>query len=214
MITPRAIARSQAGYTVTEMLVVAAVIGFIMAGLLTLLMSGQQSFTVGANRSEAQQNARLVLHRLAEEVRTGGYDPKNTAGFAAITALAPPNTGFTISNDWNATGAIETNLTVNVNGTLRGERITYDFVGTTLRRQESQLDNSAVDVTSAISAISFQYLDADDVDVTATAHQAGTAPNIRTVVVTVTATPDTQASASAAKVSVTSTIRARVRNRS
>lgn len=214
MMTPRALARSEAGYTVAEMLVVTAVVGLIMAGLLTLLMSGQQSFTVGANRSEAQQSARLVLQRLSEEVRVGGYDPRNTAGFAAITALAPPNTGFMISNDWNATGAIETNLTVNVNGTLRGERITYDFINNTLRRQESQIDNAAVDVTSAITSITFQYLDADDVDVTATAHQAGTAPNIRTVVVTVTATPDNQASASATKVSVTSTIRARVRNRS
>ena len=50
MIRLRTVARSQAGYTVAEMLVVAAVIGFVMAGLLTLMMTGQQSFTVGANR--------------------------------------------------------------------------------------------------------------------------------------------------------------------
>ena len=213
MIRLRTLAHAQAGYTVAEMLVVAAVIGFVMAGLLTLMMTGQQSFTVGANRSEAQQSARLILHRLAEEVRTGGYDPRNTEGFAAITKLAPPNTGFRIANDWNATGAIETNLSVNVNGTLRGEQITYDVVGNTLRRQESQIDGSPVTVSTALSAISFQYLDADDNDVTPTADQAAVAPNVRTVVVTVTTTPDTQASATGAKVSVTSTIRARVRNR-
>ena len=213
MSRPRAIVRSEAGYTVAEMLVVAAVIGFVMAGLLALMMSGQQSFTVGANRSEAQQSARLVLFRMAEEVRTGGYDPRNTESFAAITKLAPPNTGFQIANDWNASGAIETNLTVNVNGTLRGEQITYDVVGNTLRRQESQIDGAPVTVSTALSAISFQYLDADDNDVTPTADQAAVAPNVRTVVVTVTTTPDTQASATGAKVSVTSTIRARVRNR-
>jgi Tfp pilus assembly protein PilW len=205
--------RSQVGYTMAEMLVATATIGLVMAGVLTIMMTGQQSFTVGSNRSEAQQSGRLVVHRLAEEVRTGGWDPKNTASFAAITALAPPDVGFRIANDWNATGAIETNLTVNINGALRGEQTTYDFVSNTLRRQESQLDTSPVPVTSAVEAITLQYLDADDVDVTANAHLAATALTIRTVVVTVTTRPDTQSSATANKVSMTSTIRARVRNR-
>jgi hypothetical protein len=209
----RRIARSQAGYTVAEMLVVAAVTGFIMAGLLTLIRSGQQSFTIGANRSEAQQTSRLALHRLAEEVRTGGWDPRNTEAFAAITKLAPPAVGYKIANDWNATGAVETNLAVNVNGTQRGEQITYDVVGTTLRRQESQVDAAPVPITSAIDSITFQYLDADDNDVTANAHSVAVAPTVRTVVVTITTTPDTQASVATTKVFVTSTIRARVRNR-
>ncbi len=207
-------ARSEAGYTVAEMLVAAATVGFIMAGLLTILMTGQKSFTIGANRSEAQQSARLILHRIAEEVRVAGYDPRNTASFAAITALTPPQTGFTISNDWNATGAIETNLSVTVNGTLRGERITYDVVTNVLRRQESQINGSPVDVSSAITSISFQYLDADDVAVN-TPHLASSAATIRTVVVTVTTTQDSQSVSTAADtVSVQSTIRARVRNRS
>jgi type II secretory pathway pseudopilin PulG len=214
MISLRRTAGSQAGYTLAEMLVAAATIGLIMAGLLTILMTGQKSFTIGTNRSEAQQSARLILHRLAEEVRVAGYDPRNTASFAAITALTPPQTGFTISNDWNATGAIETNLSVTVNGALRGEQITYDFANSALRRQESQINGSPVDVSSAITAISFQYLDADDVAVN-TPHLASSAATIRTVVVTVTTTQDLQSSQSTGDaVSVKSTIRARVRNRS
>jgi hypothetical protein len=192
-----------------EMLVVAAVISLIMGGLLTLLTSGQQTYLVGSNRAEAQQTARLVLYRLAAEVRTGGYDPKNTATFAAITALTPPSVGFTIWNDWSANGAIETNPP----GTAQGEQITWDYVGTSLRRQESKTDASPVTITSAISAITFQYLAADDAPV-GNPHLASNAANIRTVIVTVTTTPDTQASSTSGQVSVTSTIRARVRNRS
>ena len=63
---------------------------------------------------------------MANEVRSAGYDPKATALFPAITALTPPQVGFTIWNDWNANEVIDTDLSVNVNGTLKGEQITYD----------------------------------------------------------------------------------------
>jgi prepilin-type N-terminal cleavage/methylation domain-containing protein len=204
-------ARSDAGYTLAEMLVTSAVIALVMAGLFSLLSTGAQSWVVGTNRSEAQQNGRLVLQRLAEEVRNGGWDPRNTQSFAVIQALTPPQTGFMISNDWSGDGLIQTNLATNVNGTNRGERITYDLVGGSLRRQESQVDNAAVEVTE-VSSITFTYRDADDV-VIASPHLAANALGIRTVEITVVTAPDTQSSSNAQRVSVTSTIRARVRNR-
>jgi type II secretory pathway pseudopilin PulG len=199
----------EAGYTVAEVLVVCAVVGLVMAGLLSLLMTGTQTYTVGANRAEAQQTARLVIARLIQEIRTAGHDPRTT-NFTAITPLVPPNVGFTIGNDWNATGAIETNLAVNFNGGNRGEQITYTVVGTALRRQESFLDASPVEVTDAISSITFQYLDGDDA-VIASPHLAVNAALIRTVVVTITTRQDT--SISTGPVAVTTTNRTRVRNR-
>jgi Tfp pilus assembly protein PilW len=207
-----ATARGHGGFTVAEMLVTAAVIALVMGGLMSLMMTGAQSWVVGSNRSEAQQSARLVLFRLSEEVRVAGWDPRNTQTFPAIQALNPPNTGFMISNDWSADGSIQTNTLTLVNGSNRGERITYDFVNNALRRQESQLEASPVTVTNAISDITFTYRDADDV-VVASPHVATNAANIRTVEITVTATPDVQATSNTQKVSVTSTIRARVRNR-
>jgi prepilin-type N-terminal cleavage/methylation domain-containing protein len=204
--------RSQAGYTLAEMLVTAAVIGLVMAGLFSLIQTGSQTWIVGANRSEAQQTARLILHRVAEEVRGSGWDPRNTQSFPAIQALAPPQTGFIISNDWNADGAIQNNILVSVNGTNKGEQITYDVVSNALRRQESRVDASAVTVTNAINAITFTYRDVDDA-VVASPHLAANALTIRTVEITVVTTPDVQATSNTQKVSVTSTIRARVRNR-
>jgi prepilin-type N-terminal cleavage/methylation domain-containing protein len=207
-----AAARAQDGFTMAEMLVTSAVIAIVMGGLMSLLMTGAQSWVVGANRSEAQQSARLILHRFAEEVRTGGWDPQGTSSFPAIQALAPPQTGFVIQNDWSADGAIQNNTLTPVNGTNRGEQITYDFTSGSLRRRESQLDASAVPVTAAISNIAFTYLNADDT-VVASPHLAANALAIRTVEVTVTTTPDTQSSSNAQRVLVTSTVRARVRNR-
>lgn len=201
----------QAGYTMPEMLVVCAVLGLVMAGLLSLMMSGTQSYAVGSNRAEAQQTARLVISRMIQEIRTAGHDPMSTS-FAAVTALAPPNVGFVIDNDWNATSAIETNLAVNVNGTNRGERITYTVVGTILNRQESFLDAGPVEVTNAINAVTLQYLDANDTAV-ATPHIAANAATIRTVVITITTRPDTQSYVSTGSVAVTITNRTRIRNR-
>jgi hypothetical protein len=77
---------------------------------------------MGSNRTEAQQTARLVFFRTANEARSGGYDPKATALFPAITTLTPPQVGFTTWNDWNANEIIATGVSVNVNGTLKGER--------------------------------------------------------------------------------------------
>jgi type II secretory pathway pseudopilin PulG len=203
---------AEAGYTIPEMLVVCAVVGLVMAGLLSLLMSGSQTYTVGANRAEAQQTARLVVARMIQEVRTAGHDPRATQ-FTAITPLAPPNVGFVIANDWNATGAIESNLAVNFEGANRGEQITYSVVGTALRRQESFLDASPVEVTDAITAITLQYLDEDD-NVIASPHVAANAALIRTVVVTITSRPDTQAYLGTGHVALTTTNRTRIRNRS
>ena len=208
---PRGRRFGQAGYTVPEILVVCAVVGLVMSGLFSLLMTGSQTYQVGANRAEAQQSARLVIARMIQEIRTAGHDPRST-NFTAITPLAPPNTGFTIGNDWNATGAIETNLVVNFNGANRGEQITYTVVGTALRRQESFLDASPVDVTDGLTSITFQYLDVDD-NVVANPHVAANAALIRTVAITVTTRPDTQAATTSAKVAVTTTNRTRVRNR-
>jgi type II secretory pathway pseudopilin PulG len=201
----------EAGYTVPEILVVCAVVGLVMSGLLSLLMTGSQTYQVGANRAEAQQTARLVISRMVQEIRTAGHDPRST-NFTAITPLAPPNTGFTIGNDWNATGAIETNLQINFNGANRGEQITYTVVGTALRRQESFIDASPVDVTDGLTNLTFEYLDVDD-NVIASPHVAANAALIRTVVITVTTRPDTQASTTSGHVAVTTTNRTRVRNR-
>ena len=206
-------ARGEAGYTVAEVLVVAAVLALIMSGMLSLLVSGSQTWMAGSNRAEAQQSTRLVLSRMLGEIRTAGWDPKGAATFPAIQALTPPRVGFTISNDWSASGAIEIAAAVDIGGgVLRGEQIVYEFVAGELRRREVPLEASAVPVTGAIGSIQFQYLDADDTAV-ASPHLIANASSIRTVVITVTTTPD-HAGAATSNVQVTSTSRARVRNRS
>jgi type IV pilus assembly protein PilW len=200
-------------FTLPELLVAVAVIGLLMGGLLGLLIGGQQSYQEGSNMMDAQQTARIALNRMMQEVRGAGYNPSgDPALFTAIAAQSA--TGFTIQNDWNGNGVIETNVTTTIGNVGRGEQVTYFIVGNTLRRRESNIDpspcNGANDLTCVIAPIeqvTFQYLDATD---TVTA----VAANIRTIVATVQVRPQIQpASTLQGKVLVSMTDRARIRNR-
>lgn len=203
--------RNQRGYTLAEMLVSAAVIAFIMAALLSLLMSGQQSYATGAGRAEAQQNARLAVEQMVREIRSAGHDPRATGTFAAVTALGV-GTGFVIRNDWNGSGAIDAAIDTTVDGVRHGEMITYTFTGTTLTRQESVIDAAPVTVTDRISNFAVTYFNADGLQLMAPSG-AVDAPNIRTVVLDISTQPDFTTSGTATQVAVRSQNRVRIRNR-
>jgi prepilin-type N-terminal cleavage/methylation domain-containing protein len=195
--------RAAAGFTLAELLVGLAVTGIVMAALFSLLLVSQQTVAQGTNQAEAQQNARAVLARMIDDIRSGGYDPTNS-GFATITAQS--TAGFTIQNDWNGSGAIQNNVTTTLSGVPRGEQITYTLSGTTLTRQESQVDGSALPL-ARVESMTLQYLD-DTGAVTAIS------ANIRTVVITLGVSPDNQpAKNPQGRVLVTVSDRARLRNR-
>ncbi|HEV8437774.1 MAG TPA: prepilin-type N-terminal cleavage/methylation domain-containing protein [Methylomirabilota bacterium] len=61
---------NQRGFTLTELIVVAAVIAMVMAGVFLLQQSGQQAYLLGSNRVETQQNARVALDMMTRELRS------------------------------------------------------------------------------------------------------------------------------------------------
>lgn len=221
------LARTEHGFTLSELLVACAVIAFVMAGLLGMLQSGQQSYLVGSHQVEAQQTARLAIDRLVQEIRNGGFCP-TCANFTPFNAITPQTgsvlsaSSFVIQNDWdgtwNGTSGISTSGTVNytvmeadgtVTPTQRGERIIYAYnSGTgTLTRQEIGVDATALTVASGINSLTFSYLDSSGVTTT-------TPANARTVVITLTTQPALQGGAtSSGKVLVTMTDSVRLRNR-
>jgi prepilin-type N-terminal cleavage/methylation domain-containing protein len=206
--------RSQRGFSLTELLVVCALLGVVMAGVLSLLMIGQDSATATSNKVDAQANARIGIERMIEEIREAGYlpagptcpgapatpcPPYTYGGFSAITAQSA--TGLTIQNDWNADNAIQAAaITDPVSGALRGEQVIYSFNAGQLLRREVGVDGAPVVLASGITSLAFTYLDQSN---TVTA----TAANIRTVTITLT----TQQSAGQPQ--VTMVHRVRLRNR-
>lgn len=62
--------RDQRGFTLTELLVVATVLGMILAGVVLIQMQGQQAYLVGSHRVEVQQNNRAALELITRELRS------------------------------------------------------------------------------------------------------------------------------------------------
>ena len=71
--------RGEGGFTLAEMLVVCALLGTVMAGVLSLVVVGRQSVTATANKVDAQTNARLGIDRLIGEIREAEYLPEARA---------------------------------------------------------------------------------------------------------------------------------------
>lgn len=66
----RAILRDQRGFTLTELLVVATVLGMILAGVVLVQMQGQQAYLFGSHRVEVQQNNRAALELMVRDIRS------------------------------------------------------------------------------------------------------------------------------------------------
>jgi prepilin-type N-terminal cleavage/methylation domain-containing protein len=64
------LARDQRGFTLTELLIVVAVLGMMLAGLVSVQMQGQQAYLIGSHRVEAQQNGRIALELMIRELRS------------------------------------------------------------------------------------------------------------------------------------------------
>ena len=195
------------GFTLAELLVATALVGLVMAGVFSLLISGNQSYMRGTNQMEAQQSARVAMARLIQELREAGYNPRGVTTINPLLAFTA--TGFTIQNDWNANGVIDTTLIVTdpVKGTGRGEQTIYSLSGNDLMRRETGVDGAAAPLISGVQALSFQYLDATDA---ATA----TGADIRTIVVTATVRQNTgPASGALQSAQVTLTNRVRLRSK-
>ncbi len=70
MTTLRQILHDQRGFSLSELLVVAAVLGLMLTGLVAVQMQGQQSYLIGAHRVEVQQNGRVALDLMIRELRS------------------------------------------------------------------------------------------------------------------------------------------------
>jgi prepilin-type N-terminal cleavage/methylation domain-containing protein len=103
--------RDERGFTLTELLVVAAVLGMILAAVVLVQQQGQQAYIFGSHRVEVQQNNRAALELMVRELRSA----------TSITAI-PSTTNLTFLDENNNTiqyqisGAI-LNRTVTVAGT-------------------------------------------------------------------------------------------------
>jgi len=66
---------AQRGYTLAEMMVVCAIVGLVMASLLSLVMAGRQAYWYGTTQVDGQQMVRVAMERMVKDMREAGYEP-------------------------------------------------------------------------------------------------------------------------------------------
>jgi prepilin-type N-terminal cleavage/methylation domain-containing protein len=142
MMTGNRLRRCQRGFTLIELMIATAILGLVMAGLLSLLSGGQQAYSRGSNTIDAQQNVRVALELMGKEIREAGYHPlppdTSPTCPAGVPAACPAGAGLyplgggtdapcwcfypiinqsatalTLQYDWDGNGVITTAAKVN-----------------------------------------------------------------------------------------------------
>lgn len=114
------------GFTLLETLITTALFSIVIAGVYLLYTTMQTTLTRGELQTDIQQNARVGLDRMVQELRMAGYDPSGAIPAvtlqpkAAIRAASSTCLSFVAYNTTSGVSA----------------QITFDLSGTTLRRRE------------------------------------------------------------------------------
>lgn len=92
-----------AGFTLVELMIATAVTGIVMAAVMTSFLSQHNVYLAQGHVVEMQENARIAMNMLEQDIRSAGYDPSHLG--AGITVAGANNLTFTRYTD---AGALET----------------------------------------------------------------------------------------------------------
>jgi len=65
--------KNKNGFSLIEMMIVVAILGIIILGLVTFFTGGTMSWVTGQHQLEAQRNARLSMDQMVREIREANY---------------------------------------------------------------------------------------------------------------------------------------------
>ena len=140
--------RNTRGFTLTELLVVVAIVGLVLAGVFTLQLQAQWAYMMGAARVETQQTARLALERFMDELRLA------SAVTNAPSCDNAANGGTSLSFTWTSPVSAAT------------ETVTYALSGTNLQRTDT---SGAQTLIGGVQTLNIWCFLSDGVTLTATA---------------------------------------------
>lgn len=78
--------RSESGFSIAEVSVVAALVGMVLAAVLVVQESGIRAYIIGSNRVGVQQTARIALERMGREIREASAITTANANSVTFTA--------------------------------------------------------------------------------------------------------------------------------
>jgi hypothetical protein len=144
--------------TLVETLIGALIFAFVTAGVYMMYTTMQNTMSRGELMSDLQQNARIGLAQMVQEIRMTGYDP---SGFIPLVALAPkaPIRAAT-------PGCFSFIADVSGAGTAQ---VTYYLNGTSLYRKFDTWDGTSgfkdlnpQPLAESLAVLTFTYYDANN----------------------------------------------------
>ena len=137
--------RDQRGFTLTELMVVAAVLGMILAAVVLVQQQGQQAYIFGSHRVEVQQNNRAALELMVRELRSAQSITAipSTADLTFVTCKAP----YPLSAP--ATPCLASDIVT----------VRYQLSGTTLNRT---FDGTTTPLIGGVQALTLTYYKYDN----------------------------------------------------
>jgi type IV pilus assembly protein PilW len=162
---------NKAGFTLVELLITVVISGLIMAAVYSGYSINQKVYNNEQNIVEMQQNIRVAMAFMVNDIRMAGYDPTGNAGATICNATQG---WFSFTQDLDELNGVPTCAGVVTPGQNPGEYVAYGFsnaVGgddidrdgipdaggaTELRRELNT--GGYWEVASGIAAIEFNYI--------------------------------------------------------
>lgn len=149
------------GFTLIETLIAAALFSVVITGVYVLYTTMQSTLSRGELKTDLQQNARVGLDRMVQEIRMAGYDPSGAIPLVTLlpkAAIRAANSTCLSFVSYNPSTAVSA-------------QITYDLNETTLRRKEEPWvvaslafsgGSGAQPQAESVNALTFTYYDANN----------------------------------------------------
>ena len=147
--------------TLVETLIGALLFAFVIAGVYMMYTTMQNTMSRGELMSDLQQNARIGLAQMVQEIRMTGYDPSGVIPLVTLAPKAPIRAAMP--------GCFSFVADVSASGVGPASQITYYLSGTTLYRKFDDWDGSsafnnrgAQPLAGSVSTLTFTYYDANN----------------------------------------------------
>jgi prepilin-type N-terminal cleavage/methylation domain-containing protein len=149
------VVKNKAGFTLIELLVAICMLSLLMAGVISVMTSMRRSYTTQEVAAGAQQNVRMAIAYMVNDIRLAGLDPSQQANTGFEQAIA---TSLRFTSDRVPEGETDSNGEIDDDNF---ERLTYywNVDDNTLRlRLYGSIEQTLVD---NVTNLRFRYFDRD-----------------------------------------------------
>jgi len=198
--------RSTSGLTLTELIVVVTILSTLTGLVYAVIRFESQTYTRQTAQNVTQNDLRIWLARIAQNIRRSGYDPTGVNE----TTDDPPTFGLQ-TNLSASIAATELKTTADIDGDGIVDAGASENLGFRLNTAESRLEiwqggSSWRPVLDGVTSLSIEYLDADGAATTVRR-------DVRTIRITISAEAETGGYPGSPPPLVTQTATVELRNR-